>query len=45
MVAQQNRIVQAGQWQRSQQHFKDAVDFVYSGQLGPIRTVKVCATG
>jgi predicted dehydrogenase len=36
-----NRIVQCGQWQRSQQHFKDAVDFVYSGQLGNIRTVKV----
>ncbi|GAC1532339.1 MAG: Gfo/Idh/MocA family oxidoreductase [Sediminibacterium sp.] len=36
-----NRIVQAGQWQRSQQHFKDAVDFVHSGQLGNIRTVKV----
>src|SRR5215204_1423462 len=44
MVAAQkryNRVVQAGQWQRSQQHFKDAVDFVYSGQLGNIRTVKV----
>lgn len=44
MVAAKNkykRIVQAGQWQRSQQHFKDAVDFVYSGQLGNIRTVKV----
>jgi len=36
-----NRVVQAGQWQRSQQHFKDAVDFVYTGQLGNIRTVKV----
>jgi predicted dehydrogenase len=36
-----NRVVQAGQWQRSQQHFKDAVEFVYSGQLGNIRTVKV----
>ncbi len=35
------RVVQAGQWQRSQQHFKDAVDFVYTGQLGNIRTVKV----
>ena len=35
------RIVQAGQWQRSQQHFRDAVDFVQSGQLGNIRTVKV----
>ncbi|MDR0793167.1 MAG: Gfo/Idh/MocA family oxidoreductase [Chitinophagaceae bacterium] len=36
-----NRIVQGGQWQRSQQHFKDAIDFVYTGQLGNIRTVKV----
>jgi predicted dehydrogenase len=44
MVAAQqryNKIVQAGQWQRSQQHFKDAVDFVHAGQLGNIRTVKV----
>ena len=44
MIAAQkkyNRIVQVGQWQRSQQHFKDAVDFVQSGQLGNIRTVKV----
>jgi predicted dehydrogenase len=44
MIAAQkkyNRIVQVGQWQRSQQHFKDAVDFVHSGQLGNIRTVKV----
>ena len=44
MVAAQqryNKVVQAGQWQRSQQHFKDAVDFVHSGQLGNIRTVKV----
>src|SRR5215510_9259190 len=44
MVAAQkryNRIVQAGQWQRSQQHFKDAIDFVHGGQLGNIRTVKV----
>lgn len=44
MVAAQkryNRVVQAGQWQRSQQHFKDAVDYVYSGVLGNIRTVKV----
>jgi predicted dehydrogenase len=44
MVAAQqryNRVVQCGQWQRSQQHFKDAVDFVQNGQLGNIRTVKV----
>lgn len=43
MVAAQkrfNKIVQAGQWQRSQQHFKDAIDFVHGGQLGNIRTVK-----
>jgi len=36
-----NRVVQAGQWQRSQQHFKNAVDFVHTGALGNIRTVKV----
>jgi predicted dehydrogenase len=44
MVAAQQRyskVVQVGQWQRSQQHFRDAVDFVQSGQLGNIRTVKV----
>lgn len=36
-----NRVVQGGQWQRSQKHFRDAVDFIRSGQLGNIRTVKV----
>ena len=36
-----NRVVQGGQWQRSQQHFRDAVDFIRTGQLGNIRTVKV----
>jgi hypothetical protein len=44
MISAQQRYskaVQAGQWQRSQQHFKDAVDFVQSGKLGNIRTVKV----
>jgi predicted dehydrogenase len=44
MVAAQKKygnIVQAGQWQRSQQHFTDAIAFVHSGQLGNIRTVKV----
>lgn len=48
MAAQQkyNRVVQAGQWQRSQQHFRDAIDFVHSGKLGNIRTVKVwCFVG
>lgn len=44
MVAAQKRygrVVQAGQWQRSQQHFTDAINLVHSGQLGNIRTVKV----
>lgn len=36
-----DRVVQAGQWQRSQQHFQDAIDYVHSGKLGNIRTVKV----
>jgi len=35
-----NAVVQVGQWQRSQQHFKDAIDFVHSGKLGKIRLVK-----
>ncbi len=38
-----NRIVQVGQWQRSQQHFKEAVDFVHSGKLGKVRLVKAWA--
>lgn len=38
-----NSIVQVGQWQRSQQHFRDAVDFVHSGKLGEIRLVKAWA--
>lgn len=33
-------IVQVGQWQRSAPHFRDAIDFVQSGKLGNIRTVK-----
>ncbi len=37
------RIVQVGQWQRSQQHFRDAMDFVHSGKLGKIRLVKAWA--
>ena len=44
MVAAQQRykkVVQAGQWQRSQKHFRDAVDFIRTGKLGNIRTVKV----
>ncbi|HPI67647.1 MAG TPA: Gfo/Idh/MocA family oxidoreductase [Bacteroidales bacterium] len=34
-------IVQVGQWQRSDPHWLDAVDFIRSGQLGKIRLVRV----
>jgi predicted dehydrogenase len=37
------RVVQVGQWQRSQKHFADALDFVHSGKLGKIRLVKAWA--
>lgn len=45
MVAAQKKygsLVQVGQWQRSSTHFQKAMAVVQSGQLGPIRTVKVC---
>ena len=45
MVAAQKKygsIIQVGQWQRSSIHFQEAMAFVHSGKLGPIRTVKVC---
>lgn len=35
-----NRAVQVGQWQRSQQHFQDAIAYVRSGKLGDIFGVK-----
>ena len=34
------KVVQVNQWQRSQKHFKDAVAFVKSGQLGTIINTK-----
>jgi predicted dehydrogenase len=43
MIKAQKRydaVVQVGQWQRSDPHWKTAVDFVHSGKLGKIRTVK-----
>lgn len=46
MVAAQqrhNRVVQCGQWQRSVPHFVDALNFIRSGKLGKIRTVKAWA--
>ena len=36
-----DRVIQVGQWQRSDPHWQDAVDFVRSGKLGKIRTVRV----
>ncbi|MDR0814261.1 MAG: Gfo/Idh/MocA family oxidoreductase [Bacteroidales bacterium] len=36
-----NRVVQVGQWQRSDPHWQDAVAFIRSGKLGKIRTVRV----
>jgi predicted dehydrogenase len=35
------RIVQVGQWQRSDPHWQDAVNFINSGKLGKIRLVRV----
>ncbi len=39
-VKKHNRIVQVGQWQRSQPHFVDAINFIHSGKLGRIRNAK-----
>lgn len=44
MVNAKNRYgkkVQVGQWQRSQEHMQEAIDFVHSKKLGNIRTVKL----
>ncbi len=35
------RVVQVGQWQRSDPHWLKAVDFIRSGKLGKIRLVRV----
>lgn len=46
MIAAQkkyNKVVQVGQWQRSQKHFADAIAYVHSGKLGNIRLVKAWA--
>lgn len=42
-LAQSSQIVQIGQWQRSQPHFVQAIDFVHSGALGEIRLAKAWA--
>ncbi len=38
-----NRVVQVGQWQRSDQHWYDAIEFLQSGALGNIRVTKAWA--
>ncbi len=42
-VQSSDRIVQIGQWQRSQPHFVDAINYVHSGKLGEIRLAKAWA--
>ena len=39
-VKKYGRVAQIGQWQRSDQHWQDAIAFVYAGSLGKIRTVR-----
>ncbi|MBO5742000.1 MAG: Gfo/Idh/MocA family oxidoreductase, partial [Bacteroidaceae bacterium] len=36
-----NSVVQVGQWQRSDPHWQDAMNFLHSGQIGKVRTVRV----
>ena len=42
-VSASDRMVQIGQWQRSQPHFVDAINYVHSGKLGEIRLAKAWA--
>ncbi|MFD2101157.1 Gfo/Idh/MocA family protein [Flagellimonas iocasae] len=42
-VDSSDRMVQIGQWQRSQPHFVDAINYVHSGKLGQIRLAKAWA--
>ena len=42
-VESSDRMVQIGQWQRSQPHFVEAINYVHSGALGPVRLVKAWA--
>ena len=41
--AHPNLVLQMGQWQRSGPHWRNAINFVHSGALGNIRTVKTWA--
>jgi predicted dehydrogenase len=42
-VEQTGRVVQVGMWQRSSEHWQNAVDYLQSGALGEIRHTKVWA--
>ena len=42
-VSAGDRMVQIGQWQRSQPHFVEAIEYVHSGKLGEIRLAKAWA--
>jgi predicted dehydrogenase len=35
-----NKVVQVGQWQRSDPHWKSAVEYVHNGNLGRVRSVR-----
>ena len=37
------RVVQVGQWQRSGKHWQDAMEYLWSGELGQIRSAKTWA--
>jgi predicted dehydrogenase len=39
-VKKYGRVAQIGQWQRSDEHWQDAMAFVHAGSLGKIRTVR-----
>ena len=38
------RVVQVGQWQRSDPHWHDAMNFIHTGGIGHVRSVKTWAT-
>lgn len=42
-AAKYNRVVQVGQWQRSDPHWISALEYLHSGALGRIRQVKAWA--
>lgn len=42
-VKRYNKVVQVGQWQRSDPHWQDSVKYLRTGQIGRIRSVKTWA--